>query len=467
MARQVAELALYTEDELLCTTGYEEGVHLGQAHGFVRTEVERADETAPTDGPSDAGAVAALRGLFVETGTLYADGAALDETRREGLRERFETDPRDGAEEFASLGLRWQTGRLPEAASVEPRGDVLQTEVHTYALDVAGQRPLPRPGGLRWESIPELWSSWSEGKVLVSPSCGQVLRRLRDGVAPAANRANEWAVAPHLEMLPVKTPTLPPATHTNVFLIGSKQAVLIEPASPYPEELDRIALWVADAAARGIQVEAILATHHHIDHIGGATALSERLGLPLWAHAMTQQRLESVVTFDRILSDGERIELDGPSPTSLTALHTPGHAPGHLCFVDEKSRIMIAGDMVAGVGTILIEPNDGDMALYLDSLQMMAKTEPNALLPAHGGVIRNPQAMLEFYAQHRLMREKKVLDALSTLVSVRNPAELLPLAYDDAPKAVWPLAERSVESHLIKLERDGKVTRRGEGWTLT
>ncbi len=274
------------------------------------------------------------------------------------------------------------------------------------------------------------------------------------------------SAAPTIEVLPVRTPTLPPATHTNTFLVGTGQAVLIEPATPYEEEQDMMVDWVESASGRGVELLAILATHHHPDHIGGAAALCERLGLPLWGHTMTAQRLSGVVELDRLLEDGERIELAGPTKTSLTAIHTPGHAPGHLCFVDEASGIMIAGDMVASVGTIIVEPTDGDMILYLESLRRMAALEPAALLPAHGDIIRDPQAMLSFYIAHRLMREGKVLDALEAHGQAARPNDLVARAYDDTPKAVWPLALLSIEAHLIKLEREGRVTREGDGWLL-
>jgi ribonuclease/clavin/mitogillin len=271
-------------------------------------------------------------------------------------------------------------------------------------------------------------------------------------------------VAPTIQMLPVRTPTLPPATHTNTFLVGTREAVVVEPATPYKDEQDLMVEWVQAARLRGVEPIAILATHHHPDHVGGAMTLKERLQLPLWAHAMTAQRLDGIVEIDMLIQDGERIVLDGPTPTALSALHTPGHAPGHLCFTDEASNIMIAGDMVASVGTIIVEPTDGDMLLYLESLKKMSALEPTALLPAHGDVIRAPEALINFYIEHRLMREKKVLDALEARGQPSRPRHLVGEAYSDTPKHLWPLALRSIEAHLIKLEREGRITKEGDCW---
>ena len=262
-----------------------------------------------------------------------------------------------------------------------------------------------------------------------------------------------------VRMLPLRTPTLAPATHTNSFLVGAGRAILVEPATPYPDELERAIGWVAEERRRGIEPMAIVATHHHPDHIGGARALASRLALPLWAHRLTAARVPELA-FERLLEDGERIELDG---ADVRVIHTPGHAPGHVCLLEERSGAMIAGDMVAGVGTILVEPTDGDMRLYLASLERMAGAGPSVLLPAHGDPLE-PEATIARYIAHRLERERKVFEALLRHGSPASAPELVPAAYDDAPPAVWPLAALSTEAHLIKLEGDGRVERTSDGW---
>ena len=271
-------------------------------------------------------------------------------------------------------------------------------------------------------------------------------------------------VAPGLAMLSVRTPTLPPATHTNAYLVGTRELVLVEPASPYDDEIDKLAGWVERALGQGRRIKALLLTHHHPDHVGGAARLRERLGAPLWAHPATAQRLAGRVVIDRELQDDERIELDGDTPTMLQAIHTPGHAPGHLCFWEPASRSLIAGDMVASVGTILIEKSDGDMQAYLTSLAAMDALNAAQLLPAHGLPIRDAHERLQFYIRHRLAREAKVADALVQLGREALVDELVPIAYADTAQIAWPLARLSAEAHLIKLEREGRAARRGERW---
>jgi glyoxylase-like metal-dependent hydrolase (beta-lactamase superfamily II) len=277
-------------------------------------------------------------------------------------------------------------------------------------------------------------------------------------------------VAPGIAMLSVRTPTLPPATHTNCFVVGSEEIALVEPASPYPEEIDKLAGWVEQQLAQGKRLRCILLTHHHPDHVGGAAALRARLGAPLWAHAATAERLRGKLSFERLLEHGERIVLDGPAPLALEAVHTPGHAPGHLCFLEPESRTLIAGDMVASVGTIVVDPHDGDMQQYLASLEQLDALDTRCLLPAHGLPIQTPRERLRFYVQHRLMREAKVAAALAELGRAASLDEIVPIAYADTPAAAWPLARLSAEAHLIKLAREGRAEREqghAERWRAT
>ena len=269
-------------------------------------------------------------------------------------------------------------------------------------------------------------------------------------------------------LFPARTPTLPPATHTNSYALGGRDVLLVEPATPYEDEKREWVNWARAIGSQGRNILAIVATHHHPDHVGGAELLSRELGLPVWAHERTAALINIPVA--RHLADGNEIVLDGPRTEAWRVLHTPGHAPGHVCLFEPRSRTAIVGDMVASVGTILIPSGEGDMTLYLEQLARLAALDAFVALPAHGEPIDAPTATFERYIAHRKMREEKIFAALSAACATTHGGpstrdvtsdELVPLAYDDVSPAIWPIARLSIDAHLEKLEREGRIVRTG------
>jgi len=263
-------------------------------------------------------------------------------------------------------------------------------------------------------------------------------------------------------MFPARTPTLPPATHTNSYALGDRDVILVEPATPYDDERRAWIDWARGLASQGRRLLALLLTHHHDDHVGGAAFLADELGLPIWAHAATAARLPHV-PIARRLEDGDFLVLAGPWEQRFRVLHTPGHAPGHLCLIADDGTAIV-GDMVASVGTILIPPDDGDMGVYLAQLDRLADLGARVALPAHGEPIDEPTALFRRYITHRLGREAKIVDALAARGAAGATAEaLVPEAYADTSPLAWPIARLSLEAHLLKLERDGRARRDDEG----
>ena len=245
-----------------------------------------------------------------------------------------------------------------------------------------------------------------------------------------------------LQIVPLRTPTLPPATHTNTVIIGAEDFVVLDPGSPYPDEQARLAEAVESASTRG-RFLGILVSHQHRDHIGGVASLVEQFDVPVWAHQRTAELVAPAIGVDRVLSDFDRIEL---GEDSLEVWHTPGHADGHLAFVHLRSNTILVGDLVASEGTILVSPRDGHMGDYMESLARLRDAVPSRLIPSHGEPIVDAVERLEFYIQHRKNREAKILDALTGQKSWSRPVDLVPIAYSDAPRRAWPLAVERVAS---------------------
>ncbi|MBC7976296.1 MAG: MBL fold metallo-hydrolase [Myxococcales bacterium] len=292
-------------------------------------------------------------------------------------------------------------------------------------------------------SEPTIEALYEQVRGLVAP--GQPIAPSGSGDAPP----RLVPVAPGIRVLALRTPTLPPAAHTNVYLVGPEAGpvAVVDPGSPYPEQQA-----VLDQILAELPPAAVLLTHHHGDHVGGAMALAARWSVPIAAHARTADRLVGLVDVDQHVDDGETVY-------GATAIFTPGHAEGHLCFAVGDATI--AGDMVAGVGTILIDPSEGDMAVYFASLERLLARPQMTLLPAHGPAIPDGHGRLREYLAHRRAREAMVVAALTS--SPRTLGELVADVYRDTSRMLWPLAERSLLAHLGKLAQEHRAVDAGAG----
>lgn len=266
------------------------------------------------------------------------------------------------------------------------------------------------------------------------------------------------------QCVPLRTPTIPPATHTNCYLVGKGAAVIVDPGSRFPVERQKARRMVWRLLGSGGGVQAVVLTHHHGDHCGGARSLATELGVPLAAHPWTLEALrlgpdQGIVE----LTGGDQLDLGGGR--ALDVLHTPGHAPGHLCLVDRREQVLLAGDMIAESSTIVIDPPEGDMALYMESLGQLRQLGPVMILPAHGDPILHGPRALGHLLDHRRWRERRILAALG-----ETPADLYHLtraAYPDILPLMFPLASRSALAHLLKLEEEGKAAAEGDRWMGT
>jgi glyoxylase-like metal-dependent hydrolase (beta-lactamase superfamily II) len=247
---------------------------------------------------------------------------------------------------------------------------------------------------------------------------------------------------------------------TNTYLVGERQLAVIDPG---PEDAAHVEAILAAGAGR---IRWILCTHTHIDHASAVSTLRKATGAKIAAMAKAVSAASSEhnvsLVLDRPLAEGDDIDVDG---LPLRALHTPGHASNHLCFLLPETGMLFTGDHVIQGSTVVIAPPDGNMRAYLQSLRRLLALEINTLAPGHGHLINHPHAEAERLIQHRLARENKVRQTLQEAGGSATLAALLPRVYNDVSPTLHPIAVRSLQAHLEKLIEDGELRRVGENYS--
>jgi glyoxylase-like metal-dependent hydrolase (beta-lactamase superfamily II) len=253
------------------------------------------------------------------------------------------------------------------------------------------------------------------------------------------------ALSPMVRRIVAANPGMMTGPGTNTYLVGIDEIAVIDPGPDDAAHLDAI------AGCGGDRIRWILLTHTHEDHSPGAAGLKKRTGAEILAFGPGEGRGKA--RLDGTLGDGAVIEA---TEFHLTALHTPGHASNHLCYLLNEERTLFTGDHIMQGSTVVISPPDGDMATYLDSLERLKAIRPRlkAIAPGHGHVIDDPLAVVDATIAHRLAREAQVLEVLRE----RGPTTITDLVeqiYVDVVPELHPVARRTVWAHLRKLTDEG------------
>ncbi|MDH3620167.1 MAG: MBL fold metallo-hydrolase [Gammaproteobacteria bacterium] len=264
-------------------------------------------------------------------------------------------------------------------------------------------------------------------------------------------------LSPGIRRLVAPNPSMMTGPGTNTYLFGSMEIAVLDPGPVIDGHLDTI---ISTAAA---PIRWILVTHTHPDHSPAAMALAEATGAELIGLSAPEGEHQDM-TFkpDRSPVDGERLKT---SEFEIAAVHTPGHASNHLCYLHAGRNWLFTGDHVIDGSTVVIDPPDGSMKQYIESLRKVKTLHCDALAPGHGELIRDPELVVDWIIDHRLEREGKVLVALR-----ENPGlsarDLVPHVYRDVDPKLYEWAERSLLAHLIKLDEDGRATVTNNRWGL-
>ncbi|MFQ5828380.1 MAG: MBL fold metallo-hydrolase [Candidatus Methylomirabilia bacterium] len=249
---------------------------------------------------------------------------------------------------------------------------------------------------------------------------------------------------------------------TNTYLLGTEDPVLIDTGAGMPEYVPLLDDYLARRGWK--RPSRIILTHRHRDHMGGVAQLRERFaGIPVAKMIFRDFQLPGPVDN---LRDGEAVSGEG---VTLVPIHTPGHASDHLCYYLVEEQALFTGDLILGGTTSVIPPDDGDLGDYLASLRKLQTLEVKRIYPAHGPVIEDGPAKIQEYLDHRLMRERQILQALGD--GLRTIPEMVARIYVDVPSVLHAAAGMSVSSHLAKLVKEGRVREgfvphRPSRWTL-
>ena len=443
--------------------------------GLSRVDKLAVEELTQLDGPNAAAIAAIMREVVEELGFACADGKIVvvgEDARNLVVADKANWLPqvKQGKIPCDTSGIRHISSR-----TTPPFGPVLfeNTFLHIHG---GSSQEVPQPSivgqtefvEFTWQSAEQLLAKWKTHEMKIAPPVVTLLMQLKrtltqfDGnMELSAEEMEKQQIgrrsilfAHGVEVVPVKTATLPPADHTNSYLIGDPEGdfVLVDPAARMREGMETLAIAVERHNGNLI---AIVFTHPHSDHLGDFDLLREAFDVPMWGSQQTSEQIPC----QRILHDGETLQLGNQK---WQVLQTPGHHPGHICLLGDAG--LVAGDMVAGIGTILIPPSEGDMDQYLQQLQRLIDLKPHLLFPSHGPVIPLPEKKLKYYLHHRSARHQRVLDAVAAGNS--KLAQISRVAYQDSPDAHPLLAQDQTLSHLLSHQRSGKVIEENYNWKI-
>ncbi len=467
----------------------------GGFHAFPGGSVEPSDASlgvalAPkSDAPIYA---AAIRETLEEAGLLLVDGGDLsdiDAMRRELLAGG------DFRTLLAERRIELSASRLiPAGRWVTPPFSPIRFDARLFLAEVDAESEasiiLGELVAGQWIEPAAALAQWARGTMLLHPPTRHVLATLAgypfEAAIPRLRRpldADEDGVATRIEfqrgilMVPLRTETLPPATHTNCYVVGTRELAVVDPGSLEPSEQRRMGDLLTSLREEGRIFKVILLTHHHRDHVDGAVQLGRRFGVSVLASGETADRVPGV---EGLLQDGSLVRLAGPMPMEFSAILCEGHARGHLAFRDRASGALLAGDMVAGGSTIVIDPPDGHMGTYLESLRLLQRLEIGAIYPAHGIPMPDGEAVLLGYLRHREMRCDRIRQVLQKgdgegrtphersegpqeRVEGHSLKEVVIEAYSDVSAYLHPAAERSALATLLYLRERGEAEQAKDG----
>lgn len=492
--KDAAALILIKNDKVLLAQRNPQLSFLGGWHAFPGGKLDKTDCDIKVKNCEDTELerfiVCVVREIFEEVGVLLVHGG---EKLTKGQRASLHDDLVSGRSTFGEILDDW--GLWIDAGDFQytgfwttPKFSPVRFKTRFFIAECpVKQTPyaaITELQNIEFIAPDKALKLWEQGNILISPPvlislqelakihgdkkdnclensvslrlCGEKLEeksRKFDGVIDYLELNSRHIV------FPLKTKTLPPATHTNCFIVGRKEFIVIDAASPEIEEQEKLNNLVDELIERGGICKEIIVSHLHNDHHGGEIALQNHLKakgfeVPISTHKLTAESLPQL-KFDKFIEDGNVYNLQDENGKAfeLHTLHTLGHARGLLNFYDQEYGFLLSTDNVVGAGTVVIAPPEGNMSDYLQTLERL-KNLPNLkhLCGSHGSAIFDAKMKIEEYISHRLEREKQIIELLNQ--GFKTPEEIVEKIYLDLKPELIRLAVASVSAHLVKIEQD-------------
>jgi glyoxylase-like metal-dependent hydrolase (beta-lactamase superfamily II)/8-oxo-dGTP pyrophosphatase MutT (NUDIX family) len=405
--------------------------------------------------------VCALRESFEEVGFLLGSHA-------ESLEPADADDPNHFLEQSLATGATLATDALvPAGRWVTPLGAPVRFDTWFFiARAPEGWEPVPDPSEVEtcaWVTPAESLEDLSAGRVVMAPPTIEMLQHLQgaESVEVIISTMSERMVdgpgkvlsvplSPLVRLIVAPNPSAMTGPGTNTYVVGSGPTIVIDPAVDDED-------YIAELRARAGDVQVILITHRHEDHVGGVAALQRATGAPVRAYGDSPAGGFPVTPVD----EGEVFEVGG---ATLRTMYCPGHASDHLCWYMEGAASLFAGDNILGEGTAVIAPPDGDMRTYLSTLRRLSELHIDRIFTGHFRPLDGGRQVIQGYLAHRAEREEQVTQAMAS--GATTPTAIVEKVYVDTPQHLHPVAEQQVLSMLEVLEADGRVQREGETWRL-
>jgi glyoxylase-like metal-dependent hydrolase (beta-lactamase superfamily II) len=332
--------------------------------------------------------------------------------------------------------------RVPREAFEHAKGlGDIEVNAACWALDHEGSQRLFRSADAPYHEI-----HWSDPE-----EKGNTCFVIQPGIPKRLDRYVTRITAPN--------PGMMTGPGTNSYLVGGDGGLAV--IDPGPAVDAHVAKILEVGAGR---IRWILTTHTHVDHSPAAALLKAATGAQVMGRPRPQEgNQDHSYTPDRTLADGDRLSLDG---VNLRAMHTPGHASNHLCYLLEETKMLFTGDHVMQGSTVVINPPDGDMRVYLASLERLLAEDIAIIAPGHGYLIGTPHREVKRLVAHRLAREAKVTAALKRL-GAATAEQLVVEVYDEVSPRLHPVAMRSLTAHLDKLVAEGRARQASGRYILT